>query len=141
MTVITVKTREHGIEGHLLNSKFCSKLLGFGNYCYSGYIKSVTVKKIPDTIVKHYCVWYLFNCNSLYLKTLKPWQNVFVFILLLHWAWVLLIEMDKNQSRNKIKQMQILSKFLKQTLLKKMEWNGREGTSNWGTIPTVRHKC
>ena len=29
-------------------------------------IKSVTVKKIPDTVVKYYCVWYLFNCNSLY---------------------------------------------------------------------------
>ena len=29
-------------------------------------LKSVTVKKIPDTVVKHYCVWYLFNCNSLY---------------------------------------------------------------------------
>ena len=40
MTVITVKTREHGIEGHLLNSKFRSKLLGFSNNCYSGYIYS-----------------------------------------------------------------------------------------------------
>ena len=29
-------------------------------------IKSVTVKKIPETVVKHYCVRYLFNCNSLY---------------------------------------------------------------------------
>ena len=28
-------------------------------------IKSVTVKKIPDTVVKYYCVWYLFNCNTL----------------------------------------------------------------------------
>ena len=29
-------------------------------------LRSVTVKKILETVVKHYCVWYLFNCNSLY---------------------------------------------------------------------------
>ena len=28
-------------------------------------IKTVTVKKIPDTVVFYYCVWYLFNCNTL----------------------------------------------------------------------------
>ena len=39
-------------------------LLGKINKCV---IKTVTVKKIPDTVVFYYCVWYLFNCNTLYL--------------------------------------------------------------------------
>ena len=30
-------------------------------------VTSVTVKKIPDTVVFYYSVWYLFNCNTLYL--------------------------------------------------------------------------
>ena len=67
-----------------------------------------------------------------YSKTLKPCQNVFVFIFLLHWAWV---RWTKTRIET-IKQMQILSKFLKQTLLKEMEW-----TSIWGVIPIVRHMC
>ena len=28
-------------------------------------LKTVTVKKIVDTVVKHYCVYYPFNCNTL----------------------------------------------------------------------------
>ena len=32
---------------------------------YNQVIKNVTLKKIADTVIKHYCVWYLFNCNSL----------------------------------------------------------------------------
>ena len=43
-----------------------------GSWCQRNHlIKSVTVKKIPDTVVKHYCVWYLFNCNSLYVISSK----------------------------------------------------------------------
>ena len=50
-------------------------------------LKSVTVKKIPDTVIKHYCVWYLFNCNSLYFwaESRKICMGVFFshFVLLL----------------------------------------------------------
>ena len=39
---------------------------------YNSILKSVTVKKIPDTVVRHFCVWYRFNCNGLYLVQLRP---------------------------------------------------------------------
>ena len=39
--------------------------LCYGSYFAKMYIKTVTVKKIVDTVVKHYYVYYPFNCNTL----------------------------------------------------------------------------
>ena len=50
-----------------LSSSHCA----FSSNLFHGQIaqiKTVTVKKIPDTIVFYYCVWYLFNCNNLYIR-------------------------------------------------------------------------
>ena len=55
-------------------------LLGKINKCV---IKTVTVKKIPDTVVFYYCVWYLFNCNTaLFICILlKKYELLNLFIM------------------------------------------------------------